>query len=247
MLLHSVSQDQLREEKGPLYLKIAMLLRRDISSGALPPAARLPSLERLAEDLGVALVTVRQAVALLEEEGLLHRRQGKGTFVAEDPAISKILVLRSDWSSLIAHLEGKKPELLQMADSIARPTALAEDGDLAKVYRYMRRLHKSGPTPYALIDIYLDRQVYDLCPETFDREMVISTMAGMAELDIGRLRQTFAFTTADAKTASLLNCPVNAPIGDVRRVITDKSDRILYVGETKYRGDMVKLEVNIER
>jgi GntR family transcriptional regulator len=246
MLLGAEAQNQLREEPGPLYLKIATLLRREVASGRLAPGEQLPSLDKLASDLGVALVTLRQAVACLEDEGLLRRRQGKGTFVDEDPLLARQLILRSDWSSLIAHLEGKKPELLQMADSIATPSVHPEEGHLASVYRYMRRLHRWEETPYALINIYLDRQVYDLAPETFDQEMVIATLHTLPQVTIGKLHQTFGFTTADTETAALLRCPVNGPIGEVRRVITDKQGRILYLGETSYRGDLVKLQIDIE-
>jgi PAS domain S-box-containing protein len=56
-------------------------LRRRITSGVLLPGAKLPPQEHLAAEFGVSLVTARQAISRLEEEGLLLSRQGRGTFV----------------------------------------------------------------------------------------------------------------------------------------------------------------------
>jgi len=238
---------RLRDQRGPLYLKLATWLRRRILDGGWVAGERLPPLDRLAADLGVAVVTLRQAVAQLESEGLLKRRQGKGTFISDDAGAGRRVRLRSDWSSLLGHLAGKQPKLLTMAESIAAPRLAEGEGAAAPVYRFMRRLHLYDEVPYALIDIYLDRRLYQLAPARFDRRMVISTLAELPQVVIANVRQTVRFSTADVDTADMLKVPVNVPVGEVRRVITDAEDGVIYVGEAKYRGDIVELEVDIER
>ena len=238
---------QLREAHGPLYLKIAAVIRNWIVKGKWKPNERIPALATLADALGVALVTVHKAVALLEDEGLLKRAQGKGTFVSDNPKLGRWLVLRSDWSSLIHHLEDKEPQLLTMIDTIGDPDLKAEEGSRTSVYRYMRRVHSWDGVPYAVADIYLDRRCYLMAPEEFDRKMVIHVLETLPGVYIKSVRQTFSFSTADAEIASLLAVSVNAPIGDVRRVLLDQSGCAIYVGEAKYRGDFVKLEVNFDR
>lgn len=69
--------------KGPLYLQIADRLREDIR--ALDSGDRIPSEPKLARDWGVSRFTVQRAVEQLVEEGLITRRQGSGSFVAEAP------------------------------------------------------------------------------------------------------------------------------------------------------------------
>lgn len=54
-----------------------------IKSGKLPPGSRLPAGLELARIYGVALVTVRRAIAILVERGLVVVARGRGTFVAE--------------------------------------------------------------------------------------------------------------------------------------------------------------------
>jgi GntR family transcriptional regulator len=68
----------------PFYRQIVDQLAGLIRSGQLPPNTRLPSFRELAPQLLVSLITVRRAYADLEAAGLLVRRQGQGTFVAEE-------------------------------------------------------------------------------------------------------------------------------------------------------------------
>ena len=69
---------------GPLYQQIIDGLKRDISEGRLPAGTPLPSFRELAEQLMVSLITVKRAYEELEREGIIYRRQGLGTFVAEN-------------------------------------------------------------------------------------------------------------------------------------------------------------------
>lgn len=68
---------------GALYQQIVDRLKREISEGRLKPGAGLPSFRHLAEDLLVSVITVKRAYEELEREGIIFRRQGLGTFVAE--------------------------------------------------------------------------------------------------------------------------------------------------------------------
>ena len=69
---------------GPLYQQIVDGLKRDISEGRLPPGSPLPSFRQLAQQLMVSLITVKRAYEELERQGIIYRRQGLGTFVAEN-------------------------------------------------------------------------------------------------------------------------------------------------------------------
>ncbi|MGI9240495.1 MAG: GntR family transcriptional regulator [Verrucomicrobiales bacterium] len=68
---------------GPLYQQIVDGLRRAVSEGRLGPGTALPSFRVLAAELLVSLITVKRAYEELEREGIIFRRQGLGTFVAE--------------------------------------------------------------------------------------------------------------------------------------------------------------------
>ena len=69
---------------GPLYQQIVDGLKREISEGRLAAGTPLPSFRQLAEKLMVSLITVKRAYEELERVGIIFRRQGLGTFVAEN-------------------------------------------------------------------------------------------------------------------------------------------------------------------
>ncbi len=71
---------------GTLYEQLVDRLKREIGAGRLPPGAPLPSFRQLAEDMLVSVITVKRAYEELEREGIIFRRQGLGTFVAEHGA-----------------------------------------------------------------------------------------------------------------------------------------------------------------
>jgi len=66
-------------------------LRRRIDQGRFPGGSRLPSEPDLAAELGVSRATLREALRALEDEGLLRRRWGSGTYVAELPRVANSL------------------------------------------------------------------------------------------------------------------------------------------------------------
>ncbi|MBN2296604.1 MAG: winged helix-turn-helix transcriptional regulator, partial [Pirellulales bacterium] len=68
----------------PKYEKLKQYLVQQVTSGGLKPGQALPSEQRLAESTRVARNTVRQALSELEEDGLIRRVPGRGTFVNDD-------------------------------------------------------------------------------------------------------------------------------------------------------------------
>src|SRR5437899_426847 len=68
---------------GALYEQIVATISREVAAGRLKPGDALPSVRALAADLLVSLITVKRAYEELERDGIIYRRQGLGTFVAE--------------------------------------------------------------------------------------------------------------------------------------------------------------------
>ena len=71
--------------KTPLWRQLAEILRGKIISGEYEPGRRMASELTLTQEYGLARGTVRQAMKALEDEGLIVRVQGRGTFVTEHP------------------------------------------------------------------------------------------------------------------------------------------------------------------
>jgi len=230
----------------PFYVSLSSQLRSEIVEGRWPAAAQLPTIDQLSERYGVAKVTVRQALGMLASEGLIERIQGKGTFVAEGIKKPKIIQLESSWQSLLQMLEGNVPKPLEVTPVCDLPPQAAADGIATGTYRYMRRVHYSDGEPYCVLDVFLANGCYRRAPSDFDTKMIIPVLQRVAKRSLGKMTQCFRILTADLGIARLLDLPLNAPIGEVRRVITNHDNEILYLGVGRYRGDLVVFNTTIE-
>ena len=67
----------------PLYSQLVSIIRRNIAAGTLAAGDVLPSESELCRTFDISRSTVRQAIGALETDGLVVRKQGRGTFVAE--------------------------------------------------------------------------------------------------------------------------------------------------------------------
>ncbi len=111
---------------GPLYQQIIDGLKGEIAQGRLAPGSPLPSVRALAEDLLVSVITVKRAYEELEHDGIIYRRQGLGTFVAENGS-ARSLELK------IGHAE----ELLREAFREAREAGLNGEDLLERMREIM--------------------------------------------------------------------------------------------------------------
>lgn len=130
----------------PLYLQLADHVRRQIDTGAWPENHRLPPEVELANELNVARGTVRQALDLLVNQGLLQRIPGKGTFVT----LSGIGTRSQLIGVIVPFLrDSLTTDMLRGADSVLRRTGFSlilchSEGDLELERAQLERLHREG-------------------------------------------------------------------------------------------------------
>jgi len=97
----------------PLYIQVAAVMRQRIERRQWQPGQKISTLVELEREFEVARVTVRQAVDILSQEGLLHCHQGRGTFVAEKPPSRHWLELATDWAILIDSIKDNIPKRIK--------------------------------------------------------------------------------------------------------------------------------------
>lgn len=236
-----------KDQYAPLYSQVATLLRHRIKNGVVKKGEQLPVIEALMKEFGVARTTVRQALALLENDGLISRTRGKGTFVTGLPAEPGWLTLDTSWTSFLRSLEGNWSRVVEVRDEVGHPDLGEEMGDPASSYRLIKRVHGKDDQPYATVSIHLDRLCYLRAPKRFEAEMVIPVMESIPEIHIKSAKQVLTIGVADFETAERLEIPVNSPVGMLRRVLCDEKGTAIYIGDITYRGDLVKLEMNMNR
>jgi GntR family transcriptional regulator len=140
-------------ERQPKYLRIHAQLRDRITSGRWPVGSALPPQRELADEFGVSLMTLRQAIQLLIDDGLVGTRHGSGTYVAARYAYD-LGHLRSFASDLAAQGAEITTRILA-AEAVTPPEQVdARLGGPGRALR-LRRLRLVGGRPIIVQTSYL--------------------------------------------------------------------------------------------
>lgn len=173
----------------PRYHQIAQTLRERIAASSHGPGERLDNQRSLAREFGVTLMTLRQALDLLERDGLIARRHGLGTFVARPAIDYDILQLRALAGDLSALGEDVATRFLRSHFAVAdrrvtEPLELAERADVF----VLERLRLVAGEPVSFQASYL--------PAALGREV------SRADLTVTPLRQVLTFKLGIEITAA---------------------------------------------
>jgi GntR family transcriptional regulator len=229
------------------YIQLATLFRQRIASGKWREGERLPTVAQLADEFGVARVTLRQALALLAKDGLIQSRRAIGTYVTAPREAPLWCEVQTDWDGLSRATADTAIELLSSEVDV-QPARLPEGAvRTAPTNRHYRRLHSRHGMPFLIGDIYLDERVFRLIPKSrfakFGTPQLLESVPG---LEIADAHQVLTITTADVEMAGLLNIPLNAPIARIYRTATDVDGTLIWVGDGFYRGDLVRLDLKLK-
>ena len=158
-----------KSEGIPLYTQIRKSLRDDIMNKVLVPGQKIPSEDELAAKFGVSRMTVRQGISDLIDAGMLYRRHGVGTFVAQ-PHFER------DHSRLTSFVESAKQDGIDLnirvliADILPAKLKVAEslalhEGDLVVHVKTLRYIED---VPITVHDTYVP---YKLFPQLLQEDL----------------------------------------------------------------------------
>lgn len=141
----------------PVYIQIAELISREISAGHLAKGERLPTERDMALQYGVAVGTLRKALAKLTEQGLLERRQGSGNYVRKTENSESVYAFFR-----LERLTGGGFPTARLLDltTMEKPADLPSFGSSTIAHRF-RRLRFLDDKPVALEEIWLDGSVVE--------------------------------------------------------------------------------------
>lgn len=230
---------------SPLYAQIADALRERIVKGVWAIGTQIPTLPELAQEFGVGLITVRQAVQLLKDEKLVVPEQGRGTFVRNKPQTHPKMQVETSLAGLADLYRALAPRVTPLDEGQAMPRLEAGDGHAAPSYRYLRRVHASERQATSVISAYLDERIFKLAPKRFRKELIIPVLMDLKAVKIGSARQILTIGTAGMEAAAVLNVAASAPVAQVRRVFCDPAGTVIYLGELTYRGDFIRLDMDL--
>ncbi len=212
------------DEAGPLYRRVAEALRAELVG--LPTGAALPSEAALGVRFRVSRITVRRALDVLAQSGLVVRRQGSGTFVAALRVAERLGVLHS-WTESMRAL-GLEPRTVECTIVRVEPppwvaVALCLEAD-ETVWR-VQRLRYAGDGPLCLMIDYLrPRHAPDLAERGLDGESLYETLERGYGLTLARVEDTVSAREAGPFEAGLLGVAAGAPVLHVARVTYLRTD-----------------------
>jgi GntR family transcriptional regulator len=234
----------------PYYVQLIEVFKEKIHQREWESGDQIPSEPELCETYGISRTVVRQALKEMEYEGLIYRRKGKGTFIAE-PKISESLVqkLTGFYQDMVDR--GHKPitqvlrqEVEPANAKVARHLGL-ETGTLVFT---LERLRFVEDVPIVLVITYLP---YKLVSRLVDYEFSDKSLYAVLENELGLVlshgRRWIEAVPANEREAVLLKVDECAPLILLDSVTYLEDGTPIEYYHAVHRGDRSRFEVELVR
>jgi GntR family transcriptional regulator len=233
----------------PLYVQIREQLRKTIEEGTFQPGDQIPSEDEIAEGYGVSRMTARQGIMDLIEEGLLYRRHGVGTFVAQSRIDRDHTRLTNFFDD--PKVQGRNPTsqiidtaIIPAGTQVATALDIAED-DLVIKIESLRSID-DGP-----ITLHISYHPLKLFPDLIDQDLAPQHMwqliEGEYDYKIANALQKLEARTATPEQAAYLDIEEGAPILYKERVVFAQDGTRVELSVCYNRGDRYSVHVMLQR
>ena len=233
----------------PLHKQISNWLREQIEEGSLKKNEKLPSENELSDTFEVSRVTVRRALQTLENEQLIYRCQGLGSFVSDHRTHQSFAQLKDfdeelAGSSLQASSKVISLRQEKVSEEVASYLNLKEDSVVVKLERI--RLGNGQPIAY---DITWLPVFYGQLIEGFDLEetTIFKVLENEFEISVEKGCYRLEATVANATLASHLDVEEDTPLLLINRISYTIGDKPIYFQKRFYRNDKIVFEVRTQR
>jgi len=197
-----------RENATSLYRQIAAYLQEGIEAGLYEPSGRLPSEAQLGEQFSVSRVTVRLALDQLETEGLIVRRQGKGSYAAGKQVRHGLDNLRSFHESLL--YQGLKATMkLLDKQRVKVPDEIKPYFKKSSHCLLVKRLHLVDGEPVALGISYLPDALNKTEWDDLEKQPAYNQLSNILGKPPARADMAIRAQGADETLAEILKVPLN--------------------------------------
>jgi GntR family transcriptional regulator len=227
------------------HLDLADALRARLVARDLGPRGALPGEVDLAREYGTSRVTVRRALDLLRQEGLVTSRRGAGWFAAVDPLRQPLGRVRTVEAAVEA--AGAEPGRRIVAFGFVDAPAAAADalrlsaGNL-EVLR-VERVNLADDEPFALVTVWVRADIGADVSRADVARTTFYDLLPIRGVELESVHQTITAEVADDRAADLLACSVGDPLLLVRRVTSDVSGAPVLYSEHRYPADRTTFEI----
>lgn len=232
----------------PRYVEVAAALKAEIAERGLKPGDALPTETQLTDRFRVSRFTVREALRQLAAEGLVERRRGSGTVVADRATLRLGF---PDTAALLQYAAASSFEIMSRAD-IRLDAATARRLKRAKgeAWHHIRglRVMDGAAEPVALTDAYLHPRFGDSVPKLVSgREALFSQLARLAKLSVGTVSQEIEAVALGSADAALLRVPPRSPALRILRHYLDPAGDVVEISCSVHPGSRFSYTMTIDR
>lgn len=225
------------DQSGSVQVQLTGVLAALITSGQLEPGVRFPPERELCKQLGVSRTTLRNILGRLEQQNLITRQVGRGTYISE-PKFEHLMTMpgsmqgQDDQSSLETY------EIIQIkrlvTDSATAELLTVREGEL--VVR-LSRLRSLAGKKHSLETSMFPAAVFDSFDETDLTALGVGSLLQKAGLTAVRSRQRFDPVPASEWEAKNLEIEVQTPIMLVTRRTWGMSGAVIEYSRDYHRAD----------
>ncbi len=221
----------------PAYIRIHDAIKKEIDRGVWEIGQRLPSERDLADDYEVSRMTLRQAITLLVEEGILERRVGSGTYVASHRVQEKMRVTTS--FTEIVRSQGKTPS----SQLISYQRKLANEAEIQQLQLKatdtvvrMERVRFADNVPLVFEVASIPEKLIQSFNQEDITEHFFQTLTDNG-YEIGKSQQTIYAKNASERVANYLKVPKNHAVLALTQVSYFTDGRPFEYVHSQYVGD----------
>jgi DNA-binding GntR family transcriptional regulator len=235
-----------RDSYEPAYLQLSNILRQKIAEGRFRPGEQIPSESELRSFYKVSQMTVRRAIGLLQEQGLVSTAQGKGSFV-KPIRLGMFSFQLEELQRLFADKKKATIRLLEV-DMVFPDEATASKLSVAPNERVMtiRRLILRDSTPALL---HHEKLIYDPTRPLVESEMEVTSLEGLfsgnGHTDFKKGQLTVRAALVNEEESRFLSVPVLSPAFRLEHLFFDFQDRAVSWGEFLCRGDLLAFSTRV--
>lgn len=222
------------------YRAIADDLRRRVGAGEFAAGRTLPSESELSGSYEASRVTVRKALELLRDEGLVDARQGFGWFAAVDPLRQSLGRLGTIEAQLADSGVRSERRILDFR-FVAAPARVGAVLGSATVLE-VRRLNLADGEPFARVTVW--------CPEDLGRHLSRADVERapfyeLLDVPLGGAVQTIGAAVVDGSDAELLEVPPGSPVLRCERTTADRHGRPVLLSEHVFPAHRTEFVVDL--
>ena len=229
----------------PLYAQVRDLLAQRIANREWLPNAPMPNEGDLARELGVSPGTMRKALELLERDGLVLRRQGRGTFVADPVSPAQV----GRYVRLVAANGDRVLGEISTVE-VARGKATERERELlalptdAEVHR-LRRVRSHQNQPFLVEDVAVPLALLPNVSEDDWRTHWLTELAPGHGVLLGKAVETISAAAVSASAAEALQVPEGTPVLILERVISTRDGRPAEWRRAECLSDALKYRIDM--